>query len=221
MRRYIVTVRSTELIIGVMVLLAFIIGIAVYPDMPEQMVSHWNAQGEVDGSMSRFWGLFLLPFIFLGLGLLFIAIPRIDPLKENIEQFRQYYDGFIILLFIFLLSIYLQVILWNIGIEISPNITFPIGIGILFYYIGILLRHAKRNWFIGIRTPWTLSNDKVWDRTHTQGAKLFKIAGVIAIAGVFFQNYAVWFILVPVISVATYTIIYSYLEYQKEIGKSV
>jgi uncharacterized membrane protein len=221
MRRYTVTIRSTELIIGVMVLLAVIIGIAVYPDMPARMASHWNAQGEVDGYMSRFWGVFLLPFIFVGLGLLFAAIPRIDPLKENIEQFRRYYDGFIILFFIFLLSIYLQVILWNIGIEISPNITFPIGVGILFYYVGILLGHAKRNWFIGIRTPWTLSNDMVWERTHQRGAKLFKIAGIVAFAGIFFQNYAVWFILVPIISVATYTIIYSYIEYQKEIGKRV
>jgi len=210
--------RRSELIIGMMVLLSFMISIAVYPHMPARMASHWNAQGEVDGYMARFWGLFLLPFIFLGLALLFVAIPRIDPLQANIEQFRRYYDGFVILFFIFLLSMYAHVILWNIGIAISPNITFPIGVGILLYYSGILLEHAKRNWFIGIRTPWTLSNDKVWEQTHKRGAKLFKIAGVIAAAGVFFHHYAVFFILVPVISVAIYTIIYSYLEYRKEIG---
>lgn len=220
MKRHTVTIRGTDLIIGVMVLLAFVIGLVVYPDMPEQMASHWNAQGEVDGFLPRFWGVFLLPFIFLVLGLLFCLIPRVDPLKENIEQFRTYYDGFIILFFTFMLSIYLQMILWNSGIEISPTLTLPIGIGILLYYIGILLSHAKRNWFIGIRTPWTLSNEKVWARTHEQGAKLFKIAGLIAFAGVIFHNYAVWFILVPVISVAAYTIVYSYLEYQKEIRKT-
>lgn len=220
MKRHTVTIRGTDLIIGVMVLLAFVIGLVVYPDMPEQMASHWNAQGEVDGFLPRFWGVFLLPFIFLVLGLLFCLIPRVDPLKENIEQFRTYYDGFIILFFAFMLSIYLQMILWNSGIEISPTLTLPIGIGILLYYIGILLSHAKRNWFIGIRTPWTLSNEKVWARTHEQGAKLFKIAGLIAFAGVIFHNYAVWFILVPVISVAAYTIVYSYLEYQKEIRKT-
>lgn len=115
-----------------------------------------------------------------------------------------------------MLSIHFQVILWNLGIKISPNVIVPIGIGILFFYIGILCENAKRNWFIGIRTPWTLSSERVWERTHKIGGKLFKIAGVIAFVGVFFQSYALFFILVPVISVAAYTIIYSYVEYQKE-----
>ena len=89
--------------------------------------------------------------------------------------------------------------------------------GILFYYCGILTENAKRNWFIGIRTPWTLSNDVVWDKTHKIGGKLFKIAGAVALFGIFFQKYTLFFILAPVILVAAYTIIYSYFEYQKEI----
>ena len=157
-----------------------------------------------------------MPLIFVGLALLFIAIPRIDPLKPNIEQSRKYYDGFIILFLIFMLTIYFQVILWNIGIKISPNIVVPIVLGLLFFYTGILCENAKRNWFIGIRTPWTLSSEKVWEKTHKIGGKLFKVAGVIAILGIFFQKYAVFFILVPVILVADYTIIFSYFEYQKE-----
>jgi uncharacterized membrane protein len=158
-----------------------------------------------------------MPIILVGLGLLFIAIPRIDPLKANIEKFRKYYDGFIILLFIFMLSVYSQVILWNLGIKISPNAILPIGLGLLFFYCGILCENAKQNWFIGIRTPWTLSSERVWEKTHKIGGKLFKIAGVIAFVGAFFQSYALFFILVPVISVAAYTIIYSYFEYQKEV----
>jgi uncharacterized membrane protein len=115
-----------------------------------------------------------------------------------------------------MLSIHFQVILWNIGIEISPNVIFPIGLGLLFFYIGILCENAKRNWFIGIRTPWTLSNDVVWAKTHKIGGKLFKIAGVVALFGIFFLNYTLFFILVPVILVAIYTVIYSYREYRKE-----
>ncbi len=208
--------RKSEILIMVLILLSFISGIYFYPQMPEKMASHWNAQGEVDGYMSKFWGLFFMPFILIGLSLLFIAIPRIDPLKANIEKFRKYYDGFIILFLIFMLAIYFQVILWNVGIKISPNIIFPIGLGLLFFYIGILCENAKRNWFIGIRTPWTLSSERVWEKTHKIGGKLFKIAGVVAVVGVFFQSYAVFFILVPVILVAAYTIVYSYFEYQKE-----
>jgi len=208
--------RKSEIIILGILLLSLIINIYFYPQMPEKMASHWNAQGQVDDYMSKFWGLFLIPIILIGLALLFVAIPRIDPLKANIEKFRKYYDGFIILFLVFMLSIHFQVILWNLGIKISPNIIVPIDIGILFFYTGILCENAKRNWFIGIRTPWTLSSERVWEKTHKIGGKLFKIAGVIAFVGVFFQSYALFFVLVPVISVALYTILYSYIEYQKE-----
>ncbi|HED00131.1 MAG TPA: SdpI family protein [Proteobacteria bacterium] len=207
--------RKSEIIILGIILVSIIVGIYFYPQMPEKMASHWNTQGEVDGYMSKFWGLFLMPFILVGLGLLFIVIPRIDPLKANIEKFRKYYDGFIILFFTFMLSVYSQVILWNLGIEISPNVILPIGLGLLFFYVGILCENAKRNWFIGIRTPWTLSDERVWENTHKIGGKLFKIAGVVAFVGIFFQSYALFFILIPVIFVAVYSIVYSCLEYLK------
>lgn len=210
-------IRKSGIIIFGIILLSFIISIYFYPQMPERIASHWNAQGQVDGYMSRFWGLFLMPFVLVGLALLFTAIPRIDPLKTNIEKFRKYYDRFIILFFIFMLSIHFQIILWNLGIEISPNIIVPIGIGLLFFYTGVLCDNAKRNWFIGIRTPWTLSSERVWDKTHKVGGRLFKIAGVIAFIGIFFERYAVFFILVPVFLLVLYTFIYSYFEYQKEV----
>lgn len=184
--------------------------------MPEKIASHWNAHGQVDGHMSKFLGVFLIPLILVALFLLFAAIPRIDPLKANIEKFRKYYNGFIILFFVFMLSIYLQLILWNIGIKISPNVIFPIGIGFLLFYIGILCENSKMNWFIGIRTPWTLSNEKVWEKTNKIGGKLFKIAGLISIIGIFLQKYALFFILIPVTLATIYTVGYSYFEYQKE-----
>jgi len=147
-----------------------------------------------------------------------MAIPKVDPLKYNIEQFRKYYDNFIVLFFIFLLFCYLWSILWNFGIETSPNIIIPTGIGLLFFYVGILCKNAKRNWFIGIRTPWTLSNENVWNKTHKIGGKLFKIVGLIIILGVFFQKYVLFFILAPSLLTAGYLVVYSYYEYQKELS---
>jgi uncharacterized membrane protein len=85
----------------------------------------------------------------------------------------------------------------------------------LFYYLGILTENAKRNWFIGIRTPWTLSNDKVWNKTHKLGGKLFKIVGIVAFLGILFQKYVLLFIISAVIAVAIYIIVYSYFEYKK------
>jgi uncharacterized membrane protein len=208
--------RTAEILMGVMVLLAFAIGLYVYPHLPQQVASHWNASGQVDGYMPKSAGVFLLPLVLVVIALIFAAIPRVDPLKANIEQFRSYYDGFIVLFFAFMLLIYLQVVLWNLGTQISPNLVMPIGVGLLFFYIGILCEHAKMNWSIGIRTPWTLSSPTVWEKTHRVGARLFKAAGVLALLGVFFQKWAVFFILVPVLLVAVYSVVYSYVVYREE-----
>lgn len=211
-----VKLRKSELAILGLVLFSFLLAACLYPHMPEQMASHWNAQGEVDGYSSKFWGVFLMPFVLLGTGILFFAVPRIDPLKANIEKFRKHFDGFIIIFFIIMLFIYMQAILWNLGVKISPNVITPVTMGPLFFYAGFLCEKAKRNWFIGIRTPWTLSSETVWDKTHKIGGKLFKITGVIAFLGVFFPRRAYLFILIPVLLVSLYIIVYSYIAYQKE-----
>jgi uncharacterized membrane protein len=203
-------------IIAVLIV-TFLVTIAVYPTAPDRIVSHWNAAGEADGSMSKFWGLFLIPIIMTGFVALLAVLPRIDPHKKNYEKFQDYYDGFILLFALFLLAIQVQIILWSIGYQISPNITFPILIGMLFIYLGFLLEHAEQNWFVGIRTPWTLSSTTVWKKTHELGGKLFKIAGVISCLGIFAGVYALLFVLIPALIVAVITVAYSYYEFQKEL----
>ncbi len=208
--------KKSYLVIIATILISFGIGIYFYPQMPETMASHWNIKGEVDGYMSKFWGLFLMPIVSLIMFLLLILIPKIDPLKENIKRFRKHFGAFIVLIMAFLLYIYLLTIFWTLGFRFDMGQMMVPAISILFYYCGILVENTKRNWFIGIRTPWTLSNEKVWEKTHKIGGKLFKIAGLIAILGIFFPNYSFYFILVPALLVAVYTIAYSYFEYQKE-----
>jgi len=87
----------------------------------------------------------------------------------------------------------------NLGYEFNMVQMMVPGLGILFYLLGVVLGKAKRNWFVGIKTPWTLSSDKVWDKTHVLGGKLFKIAGVIAFAGMVLPDYAIWFAVVPIL----------------------
>ena len=199
-------------------LITFALTLATYPTVPDRVVSHWNAAGQADGYSSKFWGLFLIPLIMTGFVALFAVLPRIDPYKMNYEKFRDYYEGFILLFVLFFLAIQVQIILWSIGYQVSPNLTFPLLIGMLFIYIGFLLGHTEQNWFVGIRTPWTLSSKTVWKKTHELGGKLFKIAGVISCAGIVAGAYALWFILVPVLAVAVYTVVYSYTEFQKELN---
>jgi uncharacterized membrane protein len=120
---------------------------------------------------------------------------------------------------VFLFYIYLLSIAWNLEYRFNMTRMILPAIGILFFYIGILVENAKRNWFIGIRTPWTLSSDKVWAKTHKLGGKLFKIAGVIAFLGILLQKYSIWLLLVPALIAGLYPVVYSYFEYQKEIKK--
>jgi uncharacterized membrane protein len=194
----------------------FVITIFFYPILPDQVASHWNSAGQADGYMSKFWGISLIPLIMIACVALFAGIPFIDPLKKNYEKFRNYYEGFILLFVLYLLAIQIQIILWSIGYQISPNRTFPLLFGILFIYIGFLLEHAEQNWFVGIRTPWTLSSKTVWKKTHAIGGKLFKIAGIVSLGGLFFQDFAIWLILVPVLVVAVFTIAYSYFVFREE-----
>jgi uncharacterized membrane protein len=208
--------KKTNIIIIIVILISFAIGIYFYSQFPDRIASHWNIKGEVDGYMSKCWGLFLMPIVLLGLWLLFLLIPKIDPLKKNIEKFRKYFDTFIVLIILFLFYIYLLAIAWNTGMRFDMGRAMVPALGILFYYIGVLLKHAKRNWFIGIRTPWTLSSDKVWEKTHEIAGKFFKIAGVIAILGIFFPQWVFLLVVAPVLLFVIYIFVYSYFLYQKE-----
>lgn len=206
--------KSYIIIIG-LILISFIIGIYLYPQMPDKMASHWNAQDQVDDYMSKFWALFLMPIVTVAMFLLFIFIPKIDPLKKNIEKFRNYYNNLMVLIIIYMFYIYLLTIFYNLGFRFSMTQALIPAFGILFFYIGSIMKKLKRNWFIGIRTPWTLSNDNVWKKTHLLGGKLFMACGLLAFAGIFFPNYLIWIMVVPIIVVSLFAAVYSYFEFQK------
>ncbi len=210
------SVRLSAIFIVIIIIASFAVAVYIYPQMPERIASHWNAHGEVDGYMTKFWGIFLMPFISLGMTALLIVLPKIDPLKANIEQFKGYYYGFVALVLFFLFYIFLLTIFWNLGYRFNMGQVLAPAFGVLFFFCGVLVEKARRNWFIGIRTPWTLSNEKVWDRTHALGGKLFKAAGALALLGVFFPDYAFYFVIVPVIAVTVFTILYSYVIFHQE-----
>jgi len=209
--------KNIQILIIGLILVSFLIGAYLYPYMPEKMASHWDANGSVDGYMPKLWGLFLLPVISAILFLVYMLIPKIDPLKGNIEKFRGHFEVFILLLFVFLFYVYMLTMLWNLSYRFNIIQLLAPAFGLIIYYAGIMMENAKQNWFVGVRTPWTLSSEVVWDKTNKLAGKLFKVAGVLAAMGLIFPKYAIFLILVPVILAAVYPIIYSYQKYQQEI----
>ena len=208
--------KKINIVMLAIILVSFGIAFYYYPQMLGKIASHWNAKGEVDGYMQKFWGLYLMPIIIMFMYLMYLIIPKIDPLKKNIEKFRGHFDWFILLMMVFFLYIYSLTIVANLGYVYNMTTMILPAIGVLFIYISFLLKHSKRNWFIGIRTPWTMSSDLVWEKTHQLGSKLFMLAGILISLSVFVQALTIWIVVISALIAGLFPIIYSYFEYKKQ-----
>ena len=213
---------STRITVGIVLVLLFaaaLAGLLLWNRLPDLMASHWNVNDQVNGTMPKFWGVFLMPLISLGMFVLFLLIPEIDPLKANISRFREIFNLFIAFLMLFMVYVYGLSLAWNLGFAgIKIGEALLPALGLLFILIGYMLRKAKRNFFIGIRTPWTLSSDHVWDETHRVGSWLFVGSGALAIVGSFFGGLTTfWFIFAPLIASTIFLVVYSYLLYQRNV----
>lgn len=207
--------KITSFLIVVIVLAAVGMSLLAYPKLPDQMASHWGVGGQVDGWMAKSVCVWIMPIIMAIMSVFFFAILLIDPLRKNIAQFFSYYAGFIIIMNLFLLAVHGWMILWNLEIRIAANVFMPLGVACLIFYAGIVMDHVKPNWFIGIRTPWTLSNELVWQQTHKLAGVLFRVAGIIVLIGAVFPKYAIVFILAPVLIVSLITVVYSLMVWRK------
>jgi len=202
-------------IASVFVALAAAVSVLAAPALPDPMVTHWNAVGDPDGTLSKALGLWLVPVVSLLMVLLFALLPRIDPLGENVAAFRPYYDWFAVVLTAYLFVVHAGIVAFNLGYRFDFTALVLAGAAGLLYYAGVLLTHADRNWFVGIRTPWTLSNEDVWERTNALGARLFKLTALVALVGLLAGDYAIYFLLVPVVLSAAVTVLYSYYLYAR------
>jgi len=212
------TTKITSIITLILIALALLAGATLWNQLPDQMASHWNINDEVDGTMPRFWGVFLMPLITTGMLVLFLVLSGIDPLKANIAQFRESFNLFIILIVTFMLYIHGLTLAWSFGYQdFKMSAAMLPFMGVLFIAIGFMLKKAKRNFFIGIRTPWTLSSDSVWDKTHQLGSVLFMVSGAFAIiGGVFGGMIAFLLMFIPLIGSSLFLVIYSYVLYRAE-----
>jgi uncharacterized membrane protein len=210
--------RTTVILALLFIAAAVAPSLTVYGRLPERLASHWNLQDQVDGSMPRFWGAFLMPLIALVMLGLFLLLPAIDPLRANIGAFRGPFNTFILCLMVFLLYLHLLTILWNLGLQrFRMSTALMPAMGLLFVFVGLLLRRSRRNFIIGIRTPWTLSGDRVWDGTHRLGSVLFLGCGILTLLGAFLSGpVAYGLVLAPVLGSSLFLAVYSYFLWRAE-----
>ncbi|MBN2127075.1 MAG: SdpI family protein, partial [Candidatus Diapherotrites archaeon] len=194
-----------------LVILSFIIAFIVIPLMPSIIPTHWGAQGTADG-FGEPVTMYLFPIIMLGTLILFLVIPFFEPFKKNLKEFEpQFWSASLLIqgfFFLFYLGI-IYVILFN---ELNMNLIVIPLISLLFIGLGYLMPSFKRNFFVGIRTPWTLANEEVWTKTHKFGGKIFIAAGILSLASIFF---GIYFLLAVLLFASFSTVIYSFIEFKK------
>lgn len=149
-----------------------------YNSLPEEIPSHWDLLGNIDGYSSKN-EFFLLALSPLFLCLTFMILPKIDPKKENYEKFSGFYQSFSVVMILFMDIVILSCLFASFQEDSSfMSELIPISVGILFIFIGNYLPKVKPNFFMGIRTPWTLSSESVWIKTHRKGGLSFLLLGI-------------------------------------------
>jgi uncharacterized membrane protein len=201
----------------VLIAAALVFSLAVYSRLPERMVTHWDVRGEPNGWSSRAVGAFAIPAMSLFIWLLLRAVPYIDPRRANIEKFRETFETLVIAIVAMMALLHVAVIGAALGWPVSISRIAPLAVGALLIILGNLLPRFRSNFFMGIRTPWTLSSESVWNRTHRVGGYLLVIAGLVMVVSAFVQSEVFYYVaLASVFAAALGTVVYSYVLWRGE-----
>jgi uncharacterized membrane protein len=212
---------KNEIVLWLILLLPFAYIPFIWDNLPEEIPIHWNLQGEVDNYGSRTFGTLFLPVLNIAMYLLFLVIPRIDPRRKNFDYFGNTYRNIRIVLAVFMMAMFFLTMQWALGNKIFDGKTISIFVFALLAVFGNFMRTIRSNYFVGIRTPWTLDNAEVWRRTHEVGGRLWFYASLAAILFSFIlpKDAMIIFQAVYLGVIIVYPILYSYLLFRK-IGKA-
>jgi uncharacterized membrane protein len=192
-------------------LIAYIV--TLYPSLPDPLPTHWDGAGNVNGYMSKIWGTITFVSVPFFSVLLFKLIPIISPRGFRTEQFASVINSLMVVMVVF--GSVIAVVALNVALGSDVNITKVVFfcVGLLLIFIGNFMGKFRKNFFIGIRTPWTLANDEVWAKTHRLGGWCFVGAGLLMAAMSFVGGNQEWVVFV-VVGAALIPVVYSYFAYR-------
>jgi uncharacterized membrane protein len=182
-----------------------------YRNFPDRVPTHWNAAGEVDGWSSPEFAAFFFPAIIIALYLLLVFLPAADPQKKRYKEFSRPYQVIRFAIVAYMTMLYFVTSLIGIGHNISVPKVMALSIGLLFVILGNFMPKFKKNWFVGIRTPWTLSDEDVWNRTHRVAGKLWSMGGILIMLTAFLPaHWSFTALMIIIFAVVIATVCYSW-----------
>lgn len=208
--------RNAALLFGsALILTSAGLSIWAYPHAPPIVPTHWDAAGHVNGYMSKLWGIWLWPIILLGIWLLIIILPAISPKGFRLEQSANVLNLIVVAVMVTEFIASVVVIRSALGMPAPPSGFMLVLVGVLFLIIGNFMGKMRKNFFMGIRTPWTLASDEVWLRTHRLSGWLFMLGGItFLVCGLAGVGSAAP-IMAVVVGLVIVPIVYSYVIYRR------
>jgi uncharacterized membrane protein len=182
------------------------------PDAP--IATHFGIDGQADGYMPRDVALAFGPALMLVFGLLLWVLPALSPKGASLKRSQSAFDAAQLAIIAFLAVVHVVVVLKALGVQVDILSTLSLSVGFLFLIIGNVLPKTRFNYFMGIRTPWTLSDEHVWDKTHRLAGPLFMLAGVVVIlsACLLPQSWQTTVLLVAALGASFIPCVYSYIS---------
>jgi uncharacterized membrane protein len=193
----------------------FVLAAMMWNRSLNQIPIHWNAAGDVDDYGGKFEGLLLQPIMAAGLYVLMIALPRIDPGRANYANFSTAYDTIRVSVIALQAAVYVLIVRAIQGSNVNIGVIVPLAVGVMMIAVGNVLPKLRPNWFVGIRTPWTLSSKTSWDRTHRFGGRLFVAMGLVCMLGVLLPpelRVALW--IATIIGLVSGLYVFSYVAWR-------
>jgi len=186
-------VNKTRVVMWIFALAPLVISAIMWNRLPDEIPINWGLDGEV--SYGRKINLLYISGLAPVLAIMFMLLPKIDPRRKNYKKFRGFYDAFALFMMVFLLALVCLIISESLNPgRINVVTAIVAAIGLLFVFLGNIMPKFKSNFFAGIRTPWTILNSTVWNKTHRLAGYLFFFGGICIIALAFVLSDTILFV---------------------------